>query len=73
MSTAVETAPVTVTERAVKELHKLKDQQELGEDFGLRGDDGSRRLLAGLDAGLVIAVDADQAGVQPHRALEESD
>jgi iron-sulfur cluster assembly protein len=36
MSTAVETAPVTVTERAVKELHKLKDQQEISDDFGLR-------------------------------------
>jgi iron-sulfur cluster assembly protein len=38
MSTAVETAiaPVSFTEGAVKELKKLKDQQELGEDFGLR-------------------------------------
>ena len=38
MSTAVETeaAPVTFTEGAVKELLKLKDQQELGDDFGLR-------------------------------------
>jgi iron-sulfur cluster assembly protein len=38
MSTAVETAPapVTLTEGAVKELLKLKDQQELGDDFGLR-------------------------------------
>src|ERR1700743_3257619 len=38
MSTAVETAlaPVTFTEGAVKELNKLKDQQEIGEDFGLR-------------------------------------
>jgi iron-sulfur cluster assembly protein len=38
MSTAVETtlAPVTFTEGAVKELKKLKDQQELSEDFGLR-------------------------------------
>jgi len=38
MSTAVETltAPVSFTEGAVKELIKLKDQQELGEDFGLR-------------------------------------
>jgi iron-sulfur cluster assembly protein len=38
MSTAVETspAPVTFTEGAVKELKKLKDQQELGDDFGLR-------------------------------------
>jgi len=36
MSTLVETAPVTFTEGAVKELKKLKDQQELGDDFGLR-------------------------------------
>ena len=38
MSTAVETAqaPVTFTPGAVKELNKLKDQQELGDDFGLR-------------------------------------
>jgi iron-sulfur cluster assembly protein len=38
MSTAVETAPAPVafTEGAVKELLKLKDQQELGDDFGLR-------------------------------------
>lgn len=38
MSNAVETAsaPVTFTAGAVKELHKLKDQQELGDDFGLR-------------------------------------
>jgi iron-sulfur cluster assembly protein len=38
MNTAVETtlAPVSFTPGAVKELLKLKDQQELGEDFGLR-------------------------------------
>jgi iron-sulfur cluster assembly protein len=38
MSTVVETAPapVTFTEGAIKELRKLKDQQELGDDFGLR-------------------------------------
>lgn len=38
MSTIVETlvAPVTFTEGAVKELFKLRDQQELTEDFGLR-------------------------------------
>ena len=36
MSIAVEAAPVTFTEGAVKELYKLKDQQEIGEDFGLR-------------------------------------
>ena len=38
MSTAVENAPapVTFTEGAIKELLKLRDQQELGDDFGLR-------------------------------------
>jgi iron-sulfur cluster assembly protein len=36
MSIAVETAPVSFTEGAVKELKKLKDQQEIGEEFGLR-------------------------------------
>ncbi len=36
MSIAVEAAPVSFTEGAVKELLKLKDQQEIGEDFGLR-------------------------------------
>ncbi|HWD90450.1 MAG TPA: iron-sulfur cluster assembly accessory protein [Mucilaginibacter sp.] len=36
MSTAVETAPVSFTEGAVKELMKLKEQQEIGEEFGLR-------------------------------------
>lgn len=34
-------APVSFTGGAVKELLKLKDQQEIGEDFGLRiGVDG---------------------------------
>jgi iron-sulfur cluster assembly protein len=38
MSTAVDTAPapVSFTEGAAKELIKLKDQQELSDDFGLR-------------------------------------
>jgi iron-sulfur cluster assembly protein len=38
MSTVVETAiaPVSFTEGAVKEIHKLKSQQDLGDDFGLR-------------------------------------
>lgn len=38
MSTATlnNTAPVTLTERAKKEIRKLIQQQELGEDFGLR-------------------------------------
>lgn len=36
MSIAVESAPVTITEGAVKELYKLRDQQEISDDFGLR-------------------------------------
>ena len=38
MSTVVDTlqAPVTFTEGAVKELFKLRDQQEIADDFGLR-------------------------------------
>ena len=38
MSTVVETtmAPVSFTIGAVKEIHKLKDQQDLGDEFGLR-------------------------------------
>ncbi|GAA4338187.1 iron-sulfur cluster assembly accessory protein [Mucilaginibacter gynuensis] len=36
MSIAVEIAPVSFTPGAVKELFKLKDQQEIGDDFGLR-------------------------------------
>lgn len=38
MSNTVETtfAPVTFTEGAVKELRKLRDQQEITDDFGLR-------------------------------------
>ena len=34
--TITEKAPLTLTEGAVKELKKLKDQQEISEDFGLR-------------------------------------
>jgi len=36
MSTTLEAAPVTFSEGAIKELLKLKDQQELSDDFGLR-------------------------------------
>lgn len=37
MSTEIlASAPVTLTEGAVKELIKLKDQQEISDDFGLR-------------------------------------
>ncbi|AIM35912.1 HesB/IscA family protein [Sphingobacterium sp. SG20118] len=31
-----EKAPLTLTEGAIKELNKLKDQQEISDDFGLR-------------------------------------
>ncbi|WP_118193328.1 HesB/IscA family protein [Albibacterium indicum] len=30
------TSPISFTEGAVRELKKLRDQQEIGEDFGLR-------------------------------------
>jgi iron-sulfur cluster assembly protein len=36
MSIAVETAPVSFTPGAVKEIEKLRDQQEFADDFGLR-------------------------------------
>ena len=36
MSIAVEAAPVSFTPGAVKELFKLKDQQEINDEFGLR-------------------------------------
>lgn len=36
MSIVAEMAPVSLTEGAVKELKKLRDQQEIGDDFGLR-------------------------------------
>jgi iron-sulfur cluster assembly protein len=36
MSIAVETAPVSFTAGAVKELLKLKEQQEIADEFGLR-------------------------------------
>jgi len=38
MSTVIETAPapVTFTDGAIKELSKIRNQQELGDDFGLR-------------------------------------
>jgi len=35
-ATEISTAPVTLTEGAVKEVKKLMDQQELDETFGLR-------------------------------------
>lgn len=36
MNTTTSIPPVTLTEGAKAELRKLKDQQELGDDFGLR-------------------------------------
>lgn len=38
MNTAIDStfAPVTFSEGAAKELYKLKDQQEIAEDYGLR-------------------------------------
>jgi iron-sulfur cluster assembly protein len=36
METSTSLAPVSFTEGAIKELLKLKDQQELSEEFGLR-------------------------------------
>jgi len=35
-STLTSSAPVTLTEGAIKELKKLKEQQEISDDFGLR-------------------------------------
>ena len=43
------------------------------EHLRLQGQDGRGRLLAGLDAGLVVGVDADQAGVEADGSLEERD
>ncbi|PWG78135.1 HesB/IscA family protein [Pararcticibacter amylolyticus] len=36
MEIATSTAPVSLTEGAKKELKKLREQQELGDEFGLR-------------------------------------
>ena len=36
METTIAIAPVSFTEGALKELRKLRDQQELSEDLGLR-------------------------------------
>ena len=65
MSTAVETAPapVTFTEGAVKELLKLKDQQELSDDFGLRvGVEGGG--CSGMN--YVLGFDQKKDGDQEH-------
>lgn len=35
-NTAVSNAPITFTEGALKEIKKLRDQQEIGDNFGLR-------------------------------------
>jgi iron-sulfur cluster assembly protein len=65
MSTAVETAPapVTFTPGAVKELLKLKDQQELGDDFGLRvGVEGGG--CSGMN--YILGFDQKKDGDQEH-------
>ena len=36
METSISVIPVSFTEGAKKELRKLREQQELGEDFGVR-------------------------------------
>ncbi|SFB93249.1 iron-sulfur cluster assembly protein [Parapedobacter composti] len=36
METLASTAPLTLTPGAIKELKKLKEQQEIADDFGLR-------------------------------------
>ncbi|GAA4801464.1 iron-sulfur cluster assembly accessory protein [Olivibacter ginsenosidimutans] len=36
MSIATDTAPLKLTEGAIKELKKLREQQEITDDFGLR-------------------------------------
>ncbi len=36
MNTTISSSPVTLSEGAIKELKKLREQQEVGEDFGLR-------------------------------------
>src|SRR5687767_5895899 len=36
METSISAIPVSFTEGAKKELRKLKEQQELGDDFGVR-------------------------------------
>jgi iron-sulfur cluster assembly protein len=36
METSTSIVPVSFTEGAIKELNKLKEQQELNDDFGLR-------------------------------------
>lgn len=63
MSTVVETAlaPVTFTEGAAKELKKLKDQQELNDDFGLRiGVEGGGCAGMNYILGFDMKKDGDQ-------------
>ena len=52
--TITEKAPLTLTEGAIKELKKLKDQQEISDDFGLRigvegGGCSGMRYILGFD------------------------
>ena len=46
---------------------------EVREHFGLHLEYAGRGLLAGLDAGLVVRVDADELSVQTDRTLVERD
>ena len=43
------------------------------QDMALHFDDALRGFFARLDARLVVGVDANQAGVKPDGALEQSD
>ena len=54
-------------------LGRLRRRGQRRSDFALQRQHRRGRLLAGLDAGLVVGVDADQAGVQADGALEERD
>jgi iron-sulfur cluster assembly protein len=54
-------APVTFTEGAIKELRKLKDQQELGDNFGLRiGVEGGGCAGMNYILGFDMKKDGDQ-------------
>ena len=46
---------------------------DVGAGFGERGQESGGGLFAGFDAGLVVGVDVDQAGVEGHGAFERGD
>ncbi len=57
--TLTPTAPLTLTEGAIKELKKLKEQQEISDDFGLRvGVEGGG--CAGMN--YILGFDQKKAG-----------